>query len=283
VGGRPAPVTVRRRAVRAGLACLVLLVAVYLLAVWTPAGQRFEDSVLGASRWGAPAGPASGSLAAVSEVTVLAALAVVLSIGLLRRRPLLGALAAGVVVASVLTAEVVQRSLSRPTLLESGYRREDQSFPSGHAAVAMSVMCALVLVTPYRWRGAVVVPASLAAVGVQIATVTASWHRPSDTIGSDVIVMVYTCAVVAVLARLGQVSEADLRTKTGRMTRAALVGGYAALALAALAAAVVTGVTSTALTAGRALALSGGAAVAWLLLVLLRDTDLSGPDGESRL
>lgn len=271
----------------------------YLLAVWTPAGQRFEDAVLtAAERAGGDAAPAA-ALGWVSVASVLAALAVVLAIGLLRRRPLLGALAAAVVPASVLTAEVVQRAVPRPILLDSGVRREDQSFPSGHAAVAMSVMCSLVLVVPHRWRGPVLLLAFAGAATVEIGTVSSGWHRPSDTIGSDLIVVMYTCAAVAVLARLGRVSEADVRTRAGRAAGVALGGGLAGLALGAfLVAAVATvahhvsaptssTVEGTAFTAGRALALSGGAGVALWLLALLRRVDLRPPgpasrDGESR-
>jgi membrane-associated phospholipid phosphatase len=289
VDGKRLFAAVRRRANRGALAGFLLLVAVYVLAVWTRAGQRFEDAVLEAAGQ-ADAVRATTTLNRISATTVLAALAVLLAIGLVRRRPLLGVLAGGVVATSVITAEVIQRSVPRPILLESGYRREDQSFPSGHAAVATSVMCALVLVVPYRWRGPVLLLAFTGAASVEVSTVTAGWHRPSDTIGSDLIVVFFTCAVVAVLARLGWVSGATLRTKTGRTAQAALAGGYAALALAAFLVAAVTGadasgragdptsiVDDTVLTAGRALALSGSSGVALSLLALLRRVDLVGP------
>lgn len=287
MGSEPLLLTVRQRATGTALACLGLLAAVYVLAIWTPAGQRFEDAVLDAAA-GAGGAPVGGSLDWISAASVLALLALLLAAGLVRRRPLLGALAAGVVAASVLIAEAVQRSVLRPILLDSGFRREDQSFPSGHTAVAMSAMCALVLVAPYRWRGPVLLLGWAAATTVQVGTVTASWHRPSDTIGSDLIVVFCTCAAVAVLARLGAVSGAALRTKTGRTARSALAGGYAALALAAFLVAVVAAVAASArtadaaastvdgtfLTAGRALALSGSAGVALSLLVLLRRVEL---------
>jgi hypothetical protein len=167
----------------------------------------------------------------------------------------------------------------RPVLLHHGTRREDQSFPSGHVAVAMSVMCALVLVAPYRFRGAVVFLASLWAASVEIAAVTASWHRPSDTIGSDLIVVLYACAAIAVLTRRGWVREAELRTPTGRAARGLLAGGYGAVALLAVGVAALTGRTAggPALTAGRLIALSGSAAVAVALLALLRRVDLDTP------
>jgi len=149
----------------------------------------------------------------------------------------------------------------------------------------MSLMCAVVLVVPYRFRGLVLFLASLWAAGVGVATVTASWHRPSDTIGAALIVIGYACAVVAVLARSGRVRHAALRTPVGRALRALLAGAYAVVVLA-VAAAVVGGVLTAAdrgdpgtvvLLAGRLLALSGSAAVAVVLLTLLCHADLGAP------
>jgi len=161
---------------------------------------------------------------------------------------------------------------------------------SGHAAVAMSLMCAVVLVVPYRFRGLVLFIASLWAAGVGVATVTASWHRPSDTIGAALIVIGYACAAVAVLARSGRVRHAALRTPVGRALRGLLAGAYAAVAVLAVAVAAVVGVMADAsdrgdpgivvLLAGGLLALSGSAAVAVALLTLLCHVDLGAPPAD---
>jgi len=288
------PATVWRRALVIGGSCAALLTVVYLLAVWTPAGQRFEDAVLrAADPYSASAVRATGLLDRVTVPSIAAALLVVLSVGVLRRKVSLGLLSAGVIAASVLTVQVLRRAALRPVLLHSGNRREDQSFPSGHVAVAMSVMCALAMVAPYRLRGAVLLLASLGAASVTVATVTSTWHRPSDTVGSDLIVVLYACAAVAVLARRGRVGEAASLTRARRTARGLLVGGYAGVALATLAVAAVAvaavladpdrGGTGTAVfVAGRALALSGSAAVALALLALLRRVDLDASPTEER-
>jgi PAP2 superfamily len=288
--GNGPPARVRRRAVVVGGVCVALLAVVYLLAVWTPAGQRFEDAVLRAA--GTVAGTAEEARAvhildAIAAPSVIAAVILVLLTGVLRRRLMLGFLAVGVIAASILTAEILQRLVLRPVLLGHGYRREDQSFPSGHAAVAMSVMCALVMVVPYRFRGLVVFLSYLWAASVGVATVTASWHRPSDTIGSDLIVIVFSCAAVAVLARSGRVREAAHRTPLGRVLRGLLTAVFAGVAIIAfVVAAVVVGVAVrepehtvvvNVLVAGRALALSGSAAVATTLLALLHGVELDPP------
>jgi hypothetical protein len=289
VSGQPA--IVWRRALVLGAACLAGLVAVYLLAVRTAPGQRFEDAVLRAAdrvAGGAERAQALNTLDAITTPSVVAATILVLLIAVLRRRLFLGLLSVGTIVASIATTEVIQHFGRRPILLDYGYRREDQSFPSGHAAVAMSLMCALVMVVPYRFRGPVVFLTSLWAASVGVATVTASWHRPSDTIGAGLIVVGYACAAVAVLARWGRVREAALRTPAGRVLRGLLAGVYAVAALVAFAiAAAVVGVVLDAsdrgdtgaamLLAGRCLALSGSAAVAVTMLALLRRVDLGAP------
>jgi hypothetical protein len=275
------PGRVWRRAMLTGGACAALLVAVYLLAVWTAAGQRFEDAVLKAAELtaGGTAGArATDLLDRLTVPSIAGVVVVVLAVGLVRRKPFLGFLGAGVVLASIATTMAIRMSLLRPVLLHHGTRREDQSFPSGHVAVAMSVMCALVLVAPYRFRGAVVFLTSLWAVSIEVAAVTASWHRPSDTIGSDLIVVFYGSAAIALLARRGWVRAAALPTATGRAARGVLVGAYGGSALLAVTVAAVAGTSGgPVLTAGRAIALSGSTAVALTLLTLLRGIDLDTP------
>jgi membrane-associated phospholipid phosphatase len=267
---------------------VALLVGVYLLAVWTPDGQRFEDAVLRAAEL-AGGDTASRALSGITVPTLIVATVAVLAIGWLRRRPLLGYLATGVIAASVLTTELLQHSVLRPILIEHGRRRDDQSFPSGHAAIAMAVMCALVLVVPYRLRAATVLLTSLGAAGIEVATVTASWHRPSDTIGSDLIAVLYACTAVAVLARLDRVGAAAPVAGTARAARTLLVAGYAVVGLVALGIAVAVirtipadldvseSVEPSVLTGGRAAALAGTAAVALTLLALLRRVELHPP------
>ena len=269
-----------------------MLIAVYALAVHTPAGQLFEDDVLRAAD--AIAGSteqtdALNTLDVISVPTVVAAILIIFLIGALRRRFLLAVLAVAAIVAAMITTELIQRYGYRPILLSHGYRRQDQSFPSGHTTTAMALMCGLALVVPYRVRGVTVAVSSLFAAGVGVATVTASWHRPSDTIGAGLIVVGYACAVVAVLARCGKVRAAALPSPLGRGLRAALATAGASVAVLSFAGAVVAvavtlldahpGQHATAmLTAGRLLALSGSASVAAALLTLLRHVDLGATE-----
>jgi membrane-associated phospholipid phosphatase len=202
------------RAAAVGVAAAALLAAVYVLAVWTHTGQRFEDAVLNAVAGGVndrQAYLAQLILNTVRRASLAAAIAGILTLGWLGRRAYAGILAAGVIVAATLTTQVLQAVVERPILLSRGYRREDQSFPSGHAAIAMAVLAALVLVVPHRFRWYAVVVAAPGAIGVGLATVTVGWHRPSDVVGSDLIVLAYACLAIVLLARRGHVYAAEPR------------------------------------------------------------------------
>jgi membrane-associated phospholipid phosphatase len=268
-----------------------MLIAVYALAVFTVPGQRFEDAVLRAAD--AVAGSTEQAdavdiLGVITVPTAVAGVLLVFLVGALRRRFLLATLAVVAMIGAVVTTELIQRYGVRPILLQHGHRRGDQSFPSGHTTVATALMCGLVLVAPYRFRGLTVAVGSLFAASVGVATVTASWHRPSDTIGAGLIVVGYACAAVAVLARRGLVRRAALPTAPGRALRASLatvLAGVAVLSFAGAAVAVVIALqpghesdsVPATLAAGRLLALCAGASAGAALLGLLRRVDIGAP------
>ena len=277
-----------------GAECVAVLIVVYALAVRTAPGQRFEDAVLRAANTLAGSAEQANALNTLDVITVpsvVAGVVVIFLVGVLRRRLFLAVTTVCMIAVALVTTEAIQHLTYRPILLSHGYRREDQSFPSGHTTVAMALMCGLVLVVPYRVRGLAVAIGSLAAAGVGVATVTASWHRPSDTVGADLIVIGYACAAVAIQARCGRVREAALPTAPGRALRAVLAGACAtvaalafAVAAAVVAVALHASVPSTSgpamLLAGRLLALSGSATVAVALLALLRHVDLGAPPAD---
>jgi membrane-associated phospholipid phosphatase len=203
--------TVVRRASTTAIVCAIALAVLYVLAVWTAKGQRFEDAVLSGAAATADAGRASmvgrvgdgvaiWALRTVSTPMVAACTLLVLAIGFVRREPLLAHLGAGVIIASVVTAEVMREFALRPVLLEHGVRRADQSFPSGHTAAAASVLFALILVVPRRARWSVSLVTAPWAPATSVATVTVGWHRPSDAVGSEIVALFYACLAVAVIA-----------------------------------------------------------------------------------
>ncbi|ROO82741.1 PAP2 superfamily protein [Actinocorallia herbida] len=203
-------VVVGRKAGKVAVGCGLALCALYLLAVASPPGQLLEDAVLRVADNG-HADPLAARLAErllglVSVWSVAAALAVVFETGR-RRGGLPLAFAAVVVIAGpLLTVELLQSVLPRPLLLAHGIRREDQGFPSGHTAVGMAALCAVALVAPYRLRTPVLL-AALPCALAGAATVAVGWHRPSDTLGSDLVVLCWTAVVLAFLAHRGALRQ----------------------------------------------------------------------------
>jgi membrane-associated phospholipid phosphatase len=282
---------IRRRAVIMAATCTFGLTAVYLTAVWTVPGQRFEDAVLRAADRVAGSAERARALDILDPISVPLVVAVAILtmlICVLRRRMLVGLLTNGMIVAAVATTEAFQHFGQRPVLLQHGYRRDDQSFPSGHTTVAMVLMCAVVMVVPYRVRSLAVFLTWLWAASVGVATVTASWHRPSDTVGSGLIVAGWAATTVAVLALCDKVRQATLPTPVERGLQEFLRWAYGALAVLAFAVAMVVVAVvlkrsgpaqsgTEILLAGRCLALSASAAVAAFVLTLLRRVDLGAP------
>jgi len=187
-----------RRALRIAAACAGLLVVTYLLSAHTIAVPRFEEAVLHSPGGGSPRF-AAGLLDTITAWSVTPTVACVWALGWRRGGPLLGCVAAGVILASIGTADLFQHVLP---LVCSGC--EDRGFPSGHAAVGTSVMCALLLIGPYRFRDGGALLASAVMSAVAALTVIARWHRPSDTVGSALIAVIYACAAAAFLARCGR-------------------------------------------------------------------------------
>ncbi|WP_258314593.1 phosphatase PAP2 family protein [Streptomyces sp. Act143] len=272
------------RLAAAGTASAVAGLLVYAAFVRTAAGQRWENAV-----W---AGRAQDeSLAAlhradrvldhITLMSLAGAVAVVVLIGAVRRCHAATAAAVGVVGCSLVLSEVLKRLvLGRPDLVGASPRLLDNSFPSGHTAIAMSVVFGLALVVPYRLRAAAVGVCAVWASFVGAYTVAAGWHRPSDVIGADLLVLAVTCGCASVLARFGGVRAASGRRHragallvTGPLMFVALTGlgtGGILLAGAVSGAVPAWSAPGVAYTAGHALAAGAGAATSLVWLGLLR-------------
>ncbi|GFJ96318.1 hypothetical protein Prum_099600 [Phytohabitans rumicis] len=108
------------------------------------------------------------------------------------------------------------------------------SFPSGHATVAMSVVVALVLVLPPRVRGLAAVAGAGYATVAGVATMSLGWHRPSDVAGAVLIVGGWAAAAGLLLV-LAQGRDAYVRTGDAHPFAAValMITGLALLAAAA--------------------------------------------------
>ena len=166
-------------------------------------GQVLDTIALGGNWIGSDrvGGVVATVLSAMSVVSVLVAAGVVAFIALARRRVAVGLAALALIAGATLTSQLLKDHLVRPNLgVDPERASAGNSLPSGHATVAASVAVALVLVLPPKARG----PGAVIGVGyaalVGVATMSAGWHRPSDSIAAFLIVGIW--AAVAGLALL---------------------------------------------------------------------------------
>lgn len=201
---RSVPETRVRSLLAIAVLAAFLFCGVYLAAVHTHWGQRLDaTAVEGSSRVDRPRVEKTtenllttvtiGSVALVGGGIVLVALG--------RGRFHLAVAAGLVVFGSDVSAELLKRViLTRPDLIGPGLHGFVNTFPSGHTTVAMSLALAAVLVTPRRARGIVAVIGTAYAIGIGEAVLISGWHRPSDAIGSYLLVMVWAALTAAWLA-----------------------------------------------------------------------------------
>jgi membrane-associated phospholipid phosphatase len=284
-----------RKAAATAVASIALVLAVYLIAVRTGVGQRFENAVwLGAGQTAVqrPA-QAIGALSLIRTWSVIAAVALVFAIGLLRRQFALAFTGVAVIGASVAATEFLKKLLIRPNLVPGWRESAGNSFPSGHTTIAMAVMCALILVAPHRLRGAVAFCTAAPATEIGALTIIARWHRPSDTLGADLVVLCCASLAVLALAASGRVRHAEPRLPGRRPVQNLLILGPIALgSAAALCGAVLSAaltyyhrvryapgfeVSHYALYTGCLVSLAGSGLVTLALLWLLARLDLTAP------
>lgn len=225
---RTAGVSSRRWLVIAAVAA-ALTVAIYLLAVWTASGQALENAALrGADQ--ADAAESGQAWQALDEITVYSLAGATLLIaltGALRRRWDLAVAAVGVIVLGQVVVQVLKRFvLVRPALVPVTGDFGHNSLPSGHTTIAMTVLFAAVIVAPYRWRGVVMLVVLPWAVGIGQYTLTAKWHRLSDTLTADAIALALAALASWWLARRGAVHPYEGNRRIGRV----VIGAFAVLA-----------------------------------------------------
>jgi membrane-associated phospholipid phosphatase len=217
----------------------VCFVALWRFSVRTERGQLLDTIALTGNRIGQDqiSGLVSNVLNAMSVVSLLAAMAVIGFIALIRGRFGLAIVATLLVAGANVTTQVLKYLIVRPDLgVDPERAAAGNSLPSGHTAVAASVAVALVLVLPRSARvwGAMVGTVYTALAGV--ATLSAGWHRPSDALASILVVGIWA-AVAGLVLLITQRSEAQAQSADAHpvATACLFVLGLAALGLAALA------------------------------------------------
>ncbi|MFD7712701.1 phosphatase PAP2 family protein [Streptomyces sp. NPDC059786] len=181
----------------------------YLTPVCTPFGQRAENALTNGNGagpvwiydWSGTAydSPALPPLDDTATPTLIAGVAVIVAVTLVRQCRRQGCAAAGVVIGTLGGAEVLSKLLlPRPDPVHAPVRLTDPSFPSGHVALPAGRALAAPLVASPRTRPYVTAVGTL-WLAVTAAAVQAVYsHRPSDVLGA----MLLACACHGLAVRL---------------------------------------------------------------------------------
>lgn len=198
----------------------VFAAVVYVLAVLTKAGQTIENAALR----GADQDDVSGtdaawqSLGQITIYSLAAAVVAVALVGVLRKRWDLTIAAVGVIVAGQVVVQALKRFvLPRPALVEVTGDYAHNSLPSGHTTIAMTVLFAAVIVVPWKWRGVVLFFVLPWATAIGQYTLTAKWHRLSDTLAADGIALGLAALAAWWLQRRGSLKPYTGPRRVGRV------------------------------------------------------------------
>ena len=256
-------------------ACALFVATLYLVFVRTETGQRVDDA------------PASGRVAfmrvdlgdglmqtvAVASVVLLGG--AILFAAVVRKQPGLAMAAAAVIAGANVTTQVLKAALERPGLLRLG---EGNTFPSGHATLAMSLALVALLVVPISVRGVVALVGALFAASVGVA-LTSGFHRPSDVVAGFAVAVAWAASVAwarkgELLSSGGPTRVASVLVATGGALFALTFAGVIVLAIARRRGPL-GAVHHGAAYAGSVVAIAGSALllVGLLLVALSRRTD----------
>ncbi|ROQ17805.1 PAP2 superfamily protein [Curtobacterium sp. PhB172] len=189
----------------------VIVPSVYAAAVLTPVGQRMEDAALGGVRE-SDLFSSDTALNVISVPVILLLVVVIVAVAFARRRLSVGLGAGAVVLASAATSTLVKRIAERPEIAQS---TTPNSFPSGHATIALAALFAVLMVTPRRFRPIVTLLGAAYAVFVANQTVVYGWHRVSDIIGACAIAMFWLGVVRAFGPRVDRGLRGDRDGRRG--------------------------------------------------------------------
>ncbi|WP_221180616.1 phosphatase PAP2 family protein [Curtobacterium sp. PhB115] len=178
---------------------------VYAAAVLTPVGQRVEDAALGGVRE-SDLFSSDTALNVISVPVILLLVVVIVAVAFARRRLAVGLGAGVVLLASAATSTLLKRIAVRPEIAQS---TTPNSFPSGHATIALAALFAVLMVTPRRFRPVVTVVGAVYAVFVANQTVVYGWHRVSDIVGACAIAVFWLGAVRALGPRVDRGLRGD--------------------------------------------------------------------------
>ncbi len=176
---------------------VTVLVGLAAVALQSASGQRLDaramNSVDGSSH---TVLTLLTGLGTISIGTAGVGVALCVALALLRGRRLHAAGAVVLVAGASLATELLKHAvLRRP---DHGFGINN-SFPSGHTTVVVSLVLAALLVAPEVARLPIAVAGTAAATVTGASTVVANWHRPSDVLAAPFVALAWGALVVLVL------------------------------------------------------------------------------------
>jgi membrane-associated phospholipid phosphatase len=211
--------------VAAGLFC-----SLYLVGVGTPLGRSLDGGAV-LDLEGLPDDVLDGLVVAVSPLTVALAVAGMIWLAIRFGRPTDGIRAAALVAASALLAGELEVVLGRVDVVGAEDARElgPSFYPSGHAAVAMSLALAAVLIAPPRSRLAVTLAGAVWSSLFGFAVYAGGSHHPSDVLGGFLLAL-----AVASLAAVGRPALNDAAPRDRRFPTTPIAAVVGTMAVASL-------------------------------------------------
>jgi len=274
--------SLRWEAAATAAVAVLVIVALWVVLIRIEPGRRFENVV-----WESRTILArrlrlghDSALRFIDETTIALGLFVVVAIGVVRRRLLLGLVVAVAVAGASVTSQVLKRwVVTRPPTVGELASISGNSFPSGHATICTALGLAVLVMVPRRWRRVATLLVAVWVVVQSVGVLASGWHRPSDALAGIAVAAAWTAAAIWVIARSGRVvaDDGDLPPPAGELHVAggALLVGVAALVVsAAVGGETPVSAGGVAYLASSALIVLAGIATVWWFWFMLRDWTL---------
>jgi membrane-associated phospholipid phosphatase len=181
---------VEKRLLLGALVCAVLMIVCYFALVSTPWGHNFDDDAFFRRKtlhWQIITLD-SHILGLIRKKTLLLAAAVILVIASVRRCTFVGVVAMAAFWCAVVGAEFFKKVLPwlalipKDALFDRSFQKN--TYPSGHATFATSLILGLLLVSPSRWRPCLALAGGCISAILATGVLFAGLHRPSDALGA---------------------------------------------------------------------------------------------------
>ncbi len=185
-----------RRPLVAAALCAALAAVVYALATHVAAAQHADTRVLDAfmAEGDTPGAGFAAPIFHAFDPPAFAVMLLALVTGALlggRRRAAI--IVGASVLGATLTAELLKLALAAPRPVHT------HSWPSGHTTAVMSLVLAVVLLSPPRWRWLAAAAGGALTVAVVFSILILGSHYPSDVVGGFLVAAGFNCLAAAAL------------------------------------------------------------------------------------